>query len=456
MKTVIFTIVTILLIGNGSSGILHKNITTTIFWVGENASNQNGNIPNLASAWDDMWMLNYGGVDTPDARNIYYPTNFIPNENPFYFALPYNDIDSNGDKKTDIMSYIPWATSSDNKNESICKNRWIKIIKGNSTAYAQWEDVGPFGEDDKDYVFGSAKPKNGINDGAGLDVSPAVRDYLNLDDIDSVNWQFVDEKDVPEGPWKNIVTTTNINWVDWYKPDINTSWQWQLTGNINTSYNVELYDIDLFDSSIELIKSLQDDGKKVICYFSAGSYEDWRDDEADFPTAVLGDDLDGWDGERWLDISKINLLKPIMTARLDLAKSKGCDGVEPDNVDGYTNSTGFNLSANDQLAYNKFIANEARKRGLSVGLKNDLEQITDLELFYDFAVNEQCHYYNECELIQPFIDAKKPVLNVEYDDVYVNNDNNERDNMCEESMDLKFKTLILPWDLDDSFRYTCD
>jgi hypothetical protein len=456
MKTVVFTIVTILLLGNSSSGILHKNISTTIFWVGENASNENGNIPNLASAWDDMWMLNYGGVDTPDTRDAYYPADFTPNENPFYFALPYNDFDNNGNKKVDTASYIPWATSSSNKDESLCKNRWIKIIKGDSVAYAQWEDVGPFGEDDKEYVFGSSKPKNKINASAGLDVSPAIRDYLDLSDVDSVDWQFIDEKDVPNGPWKELVTNTNVNWVDWYKPTTNTSWQWQLTGAINTSYDVEVYDIDLFDSSTALIQRLKNNSKKVICYFSAGSYEDWRDDKDDFASSLLGNDLDGWEGERWLDISKINLLKPIMTARLDLAKSKGCDGVEPDNVDGYTNSTGFNLSANDQLAYNKFISNEARKRGLSIGLKNDLDQITDLELFYDFAVNEQCHFYNECELLEPFIDAKKPVLNVEYDEAYVNNDNNQRDDMCRDSIDLKFKTLILPLDLDDSFRYSCD
>ena len=468
MKIFNFIVIVVFLVGCGGSSStsnnniddnsykLHKNISTTFFWTGEEASSENKNIQNLTSAWDDMWMLNYGGVDTPDVRNGYYPANFIPNENPFYFALPYNDFDNNGNKKTDIVSYIPWATLNNDKSSSICKNRWIKIIKDNSIAYAQWEDVGPFGEDDKEYVFGDAQPKNGINNSAGLDVSPAVRDYLNLSDIDTVDWQFVDEKDVPNGPWKKIITTTNINWVDWYKPDINTSWQWQLTGDINISYDVELYDIDLFDSNTTLIQSLQNDGKKVICYFSAGSYESWREDKDKFPINILGNDLDGWEGEKWLDISKIDILKPIMTARLDLAKSKGCNGVEPDNIDGYTNNTGFSLSATDQLTYNKFIANEARKRGLSVGLKNDLNQIETLEPFYDFAIDEQCHFYNECDKLKPFIDANKPVFNVEYDKSYVNNNNNERDNMCSDTINLKFRTLVLPLDLDDSFRYSCD
>ena len=241
----------------------------------------------------------------------------------------------------------------------------------------------------------------------------------------------------------------------WYKPDTNTSWQWQLTGDINKSYNVEIYDIDLFDSNRSLIESLQDDGKKVICYFSAGSYENWRSDKNDFPEDALGNNLDGWAGEKWLDITNEGLAS-VMKARLDLAKDKGCDGVEPDNMDGYTNSTGFSLSANDQLAYNKFIANEARKRGLSVGLKNDLNQIVELEPYFDFSVNEQCHEYNECDMMKPFTDNNKPVLNAEYLREYVDNNSSERDNMCNDSIALKFKTLVLPLYLDDTFRYSCD
>ncbi len=440
---------------NTTSYLTHKNITVTLFWTGEESSSDNGNISNHDSAWDNMWMLNYGGADTPDSRYEYYPAGFTPNENPFYFALPYNDFDDNGDKKANLSSYIPWATSDGNSSLSICKNRWIKITKEDKVAYAQWEDVGPFGEDDNSYVFGTSFPQNQINNSAGLDVSPAVRDYLGLSDIDTVNWEFIDDVNVPNGPWKNIISTSNINWINWYKPDIYSSWQWQLMGAVNTSYDVDIYDIDLFDSNETLIQSLKDNGKKVICYFSAGSYENWRDDKDDFLNEVLGDNMDGWAGEKWLDISNESL-KPIMEARLDLAKQKGCDGVEPDNMDGYTNNTSFSLSASDQLTYNKFIANEARKRGLSVGLKNDVDQIVQLEPFFDFSVNESCHRYNECENMQPFIDANKPVFNAEYAQEYINNSNGERDNMCADSINLQFKTLILPLELDSSFRYSCD
>ncbi len=242
---------------------------------------------------------------------------------------------------------------------------------------------------------------------------------------------------------------------DWYKPDTNTSWQWQLQGEINSSYNVEIYDIDLFESNKSLIQKLKDNRRKVICYFSAGSYEDWREDKDNFPLDVLGNDIDGWNGEKWLDISN-KALYPIMMSRLDLAVQKGCDGVEPDNVDGYTNDTGFNLTETEQLVYNKFIANEAHKRGLSVGLKNDLEQISKLEPFYDFSLNEQCYENNECDKLQPFIDSNKPVLNAEYAQSYVDNNNSERDIICMDSRKRKFQTLILPLDLDDSFRYSCN
>ncbi len=242
---------------------------------------------------------------------------------------------------------------------------------------------------------------------------------------------------------------------DWYKPNLNTTWQWQLTQPVNISYDVDMYDIDLFESSEDLIQSLKNSGKKVICYFCAGSYENYREDKDDFPQDILGNTLDGWEDEKWLDIRDERLI-PIMLSRLDLAVSKGCDGVEPDNMDGYTNDTGFNLTAEDQLTYNKLIASYAHKRGLSIGLKNDVDQIAELEPYYDFSVNEQCHQYNECENMQPFIDASKPVFNAEYAQEYIDNSNNARDNMCANTLDLQFKTLILPLDLDDGFRYSCD
>ena len=199
-----------------------------------------------------------------------------------------------------------------------------------------------------------------------------------------------------------------------WRPSPGTSWQWQLSGSIDTSFDVEMYDIDLFDVPVATITDLKASGRAVICYFSAGSWEDWRPDAGDYDAVVLGNPLDGWPGERWVDIRRLDLLGPILEARLDLAHSKGCTGVEPDNVDGYQNNTGFPLVADDQLVFNTWLAAQAHQRGLSVGLKNDLDQIQELEPLFDWALDEQCYQYSECDLLQPFIDAGKAVFGVEY------------------------------------------
>ena len=183
---------------------------------------------------------------------------------------------------------------------------------------------------------------------------------------------------------------------------------------INTEYAVDLYDLDLFDTPATLIASLQAAGKRVICYFSAGSFEDFRPDVASFRSQDLGNPLGDFPNERWLDI-RSPIVLAIMETRLNIAVDKGCDGVEPDNMDGFTNNTGFSLTSADQLAFNRTIANEAHERGLSVGLKNDLDQIVDLIAFFDFQVNEQCHEFDECAALDPFITAGKPVFNVEYE-----------------------------------------
>jgi len=193
--------------------ILHKDITSTFFWAGEKAGDDNKDISNLPSAWDEDWVRHFGGVDSPKKRSGYFPAGFIPKENPFYFALPYNDYDRDGKLKAEIFKLADWTRDKKlGKKQSYCKNQWAAITKNGRTTYAQWEDVGPFKENDKEYVFGSALPKSKTNNHAGIDVSPAVRDYLGLDDIDKVDWQFVDSDQVPDGPWKKMVTTSQIYW----------------------------------------------------------------------------------------------------------------------------------------------------------------------------------------------------------------------------------------------------
>ena len=238
-------------------------------------------------------------------------------------------------------------------------------------------------------------------------------------------------------------------------PAASTTWQWQLKGTLNLSYSVDAYDVDLFDTPASTIAQLHSSGRKVICYFSAGSSEDWRDDYASFKAADMGNALDGWPGERWLDISSANV-RSIMAARLDLAQSKGCDGVEPDNVDGYTNSTGLALTAQQQLDYNRFLATQAHARNLAIGLKNDVDQLAALAPDFDFAVNEQCHEYDECDGYSAFTQANKPVFVAEYKSDYRNNTNGTRDALCASSLSAGLHTLVLPLELDDSFRSSCD
>lgn len=210
------------------------------------------------------------------------------------------------------------------------------------------------------------------------------------------------------------ITTTATYPSSVWMPTPGTSFQIQYSGTLNTNLNVKMYDIDAYDTSASTIASLHAKGIKVICYFSAGSYENWRADKASFPASVLGNVMDGWPDERWLDIRQLTVLRSIMGKRMDMAASKGCDGVDPDNMDGYTNSTGFPLTAQDQLNYNKMIAQEAHNRNLSVGLKNDIDQVKALAPYFDFAVNEQCHQYKECGVYTAFTGLNKAVFGMEY------------------------------------------
>ena len=228
-----------------------------------------------------------------------------------------------------------------------------------------------------------------------------------------------------------------------WQPKLNTAWQWQLTDPpVDESFDVDMYDIDLFDNDATVVAALHAQGRKVVCYVNAGGWEEWRPDAAQFQAEVIGSDLDGWEGERWLDIRHIDALAPIMEARMDLCKARGFDGIEPDNVDGFLNDTGFPLTYGDQLRYNIWLAEAAHERGLSIGLKNDMEQIPDLLPYFDWALNEQCFEYDECETLVPFIEAGKPVFNVEYE--------LEPGQFCEKAGALGFSSIKKKWNLDAS------
>ncbi|MEW6059281.1 MAG: endo alpha-1,4 polygalactosaminidase [Actinomycetota bacterium] len=220
---------------------------------------------------------------------------------------------------------------------------------------------------------------------------------------------------------------------DCWVPEVQTSWQWQLQGRIDTSIDAQMFDVDAFEVSARVVRRLHREGRAVVCYVSAGSWEQWRPDADRFPDSVLGNELDGWPGERWLDVRRIRLLAPIMKARMDRCTRKGFDGIEFDNVDGYQNDTGFELTAAHQLRYNVWLANQAHRRGLSVALKNDLEQVEDLLPYFDYALNEECFTYDECDLLTPFVDAGKAVFGVEYDLA--------KDEFCPQANEMDFNFL---------------
>lgn len=230
---------------------------------------------------------------------------------------------------------------------------------------------------------------------------------------------------------------------DWWHPTVGLTWQWQIGNNeIDTRVDVDVYDIDLYvDQAV--IDELHAQGRKVICYISVGSWEDWRPDKDRFPPEVLGKDYEGWQGEKWLDIRQIDKLAPIMLARLDLCQAKGFDAVEPDNMEIYTNDTGFPLTYEDQLKYALWLAEEAHKRGLAIGQKNAADMVADLVNVFDFAITEDYFYYGEAETMLPYILAGKPVFAAEYTDLP-----GDFEEFCRQSRKLGFSTILKNRELD--------
>lgn len=218
-----------------------------------------------------------------------------------------------------------------------------------------------------------------------------------------------------------------------------TPWHLQLSGKLQEKSWAQVYDIDLFDTPTSTIQSLRSRGKIVHCYFSAGSYEDWRPDKSRFPSSVLGKAMDGWPGERWVDV-RASGLRTVLLARLDLAKSKGCSGVDPDNVDGYGHDTGFPLKQSDSVNFIRWLSTEAHARGLTVGLKNGIEILSQVASAMDWAVNEQCNEYSECSEYRAFIASGKPVFNVEYKGTL--------SSICSRTKPLRISTIKAPLSLN--------
>lgn len=157
-------------------------------------------------------------------------------------------------------------------------------------------------------------------------------------------------------------------------------------------------DIDGEYNSAATVATLHARGQKVICYIDAGVFEDYRSDAWKFPPEVIGAPDQGWEGSWWLDIRRLDVLLPIMEARIrDWCAAKGFDGVEADEVDGWENNTGFPLTYNDQLTYNRAIADLIHKHGMAAIQKGDIIQTEHLVDSFDAALVEECARYRECE-----------------------------------------------------------
>ncbi len=185
-------------------------VTCTIFWIGEQPSDRNPT-PNNRSSWDQQWESNFGGYDDPDpARRIasfttgeFRPKGFVPKLNPFYIALPYNDVVSSTCHKPEASRVIPWfGRMRPEPGKTVCKGRWLQIFRAGRSCFGQWEDCGPWETNDWEFVFGSKPPKTTQNGCAGIDLSPAIRDYLGVKSGEKVHWRFVEAAQVPFGPWK--------------------------------------------------------------------------------------------------------------------------------------------------------------------------------------------------------------------------------------------------------------
>jgi hypothetical protein len=200
----------------------------------------------------------------------------------------------------------------------------------------------------------------------------------------------------------------------WQPAPTMAPFQWQLQGPIDTSVPADVYEVDGFFVPKKTVDELHSQGRKVICYLDVGSWENFRPDKHAFPKSVIGRRYAGFPSERWMDIRRIHVLAKPLKKRFDICKSKGFDAVEPDNMNGFTNPTGFPLTAHDQLRFNRWVSRQVHSRGMAVALKNDPEQAKQLVGNFDFAVVEQCFQYHECGRFKPFVDAGKAVFEAEY------------------------------------------
>lgn len=234
-------------------------------------------------------------------------------------------------------------------------------------------------------------------------------------------------------------------------PPVGGSIDLQYTGKINPDVPVTVLNLDGFDTSAETVAALRARGVYPMCYINVGASENWRPDMASFPKEILGNAYDGWDGEHWLDIRRIDLLGPILAKRFEMCREKGFLGVDPDNLDSYQQSkTGFPITEEDQIKFLKWISKTARKQGLAIGLKNAPELVPQLVNDFDWVLTESCFDQQWCGELTPFRKAGKPVYMIEYTD-----NKTKAADMCVVAKRLGFTAVLKHRELDQ-YRESCD
>lgn len=254
---------------------------------------------------------------------------------------------------------------------------------------------------------------------------------------------------------------------DWWRPtaDQPLALHWVLEDPLDTDDPVQMglvdfagnplpppdvYSIDGQMNSAATVARLHAMGKKVICYIDAGVYENYRPDAYKFKALKprIWGKRNPWPGSYWLDVRRIAELEPIMKARMQDCVAKGFDAIEPDEIDGWENDTGFPITYEDQLAYNRALARWAHELGISIGQKGDIIQTRDLVDHFDWTLNEECFQYDECtnpwdprldeEMpgLQLYVQQNKAVFIAEYESW----DDEVRHSICRFSRENRFNT----------------
>jgi hypothetical protein len=203
-------------------------------------------------------------------------------------------------------------------------------------------------------------------------------------------------------------------------PDIGAAWDWQLSGHFKPLSGIAVFDTDPDNVTKAQITGLKRAGIYTICYISVGTLENYRDDVADFPAHVVGKTYGDWPDEKFLDVRDLKTLLPLMKKRFKTCKSMGFDAIEPDNMDVFTNDSGFNIKAAQNVRYIKALAKMAHGMGLQIGQKNVPELTSKLIDTLDFVITEDCYVDHWCNQVGAYIKAGKPVFAAEYTDTRVN------------------------------------